>query len=46
LIDQAVPAMCRSRAAARLRADWPSGKAPTTRVRRLSVLYLVKEDRA
>jgi hypothetical protein len=33
LVDQAVPAMCRKRAAARLRADWPSGKAPTTRVR-------------
>jgi hypothetical protein len=25
LVDQAVPAMCRSRAAARLRADYPSG---------------------
>jgi hypothetical protein len=28
LVDRAVPAMCRERAMARLRADWPSGKAP------------------
>ena len=35
LVDHAVPAMWRSLAAARLRADFPSGKAPTTRVRRL-----------
>src|SRR6478735_5282004 len=35
LVDHAVPAICRRRAAARLRADWPSGNAPTTRVRRL-----------
>jgi hypothetical protein len=35
LVERALPAMCRKRAAARLRADWPSGKAPTTRVRRL-----------
>src|SRR4029077_14808325 len=34
LAAQAVPAMERSRAAARLRHDWPSGNAPTTRVRR------------
>jgi UDP-2,3-diacylglucosamine pyrophosphatase LpxH len=34
-VDHAVPATCRSLAAARLRADWPSGNAPTTRVRRL-----------
>lgn len=34
-VDQAVPAMWRSLAAARLRADCPSGNAPTTRVRRL-----------
>src|SRR5262249_15000708 len=34
LADQAVPAMCRSLAAARLSADCPSGNAPTTRVRR------------
>jgi hypothetical protein len=37
LVDQAVPAMCRSLAAARLRADCPSGNAPTTRARRLSL---------
>jgi putative transposase len=35
LVDHAVPAMWRSLAAARLRADCPSGNAPTTRVRRL-----------
>jgi hypothetical protein len=35
LLDQAVPAMWRSLAAARLSADCPSGNAPTTRVRRL-----------
>lgn len=35
LVDHRVPAMCLSRAAAKLRADLPSGKAPTTRVRRL-----------
>src|SRR6516164_8151925 len=34
LVDHAVPAMWRSLAAARLSADWPSGNAPTTRVRR------------
>src|SRR6476659_7750799 len=34
-VDHAVPAMWRSLAAARLSADWPSGNAPTTRVRRL-----------
>jgi hypothetical protein len=34
LVDHAVPAMCRRLAVARLRADCPSGKAPTTRVRR------------
>jgi hypothetical protein len=28
LVDRAVSAMCRERAMARLRADWPSGKAP------------------
>ena len=33
-VDHWVPAMCRSLAAARFRQDWPSGKAPTTRVRR------------
>src|SRR5215472_14284768 len=33
LVDHAVPAMWRSLAAARLSADWPSGNAPTTRVR-------------
>jgi hypothetical protein len=32
-----VPATCRSLAAARLRADCPSGNAPTTRVRRPGV---------
>jgi hypothetical protein len=35
LVDQAVPAMCRRLAAARLSANCPSGNAPTTRVRRL-----------
>src|SRR6516165_10563468 len=35
LLDQAVPAIWRSLAAARLSADCPSGNAPTTRVRRL-----------
>ena len=35
LVDQRVPAMCLNLAAARLRAELPSGKAPTTRVRRL-----------
>jgi hypothetical protein len=35
LVDHAVPAMCRSLAAARLSADCPSGNEPTTRVRRL-----------
>jgi hypothetical protein len=35
LVDHAVPAMWRSLAAARLSADWPSGNAPTTRVRAL-----------
>ena len=35
LADQLVPAMWRSLAAARLRQDVLSGKAPTTRVRRL-----------
>jgi hypothetical protein len=35
LVDHAVPAIWRSLAAARLRADCPSGNAPTTRVRRL-----------
>jgi hypothetical protein len=39
LVDQAVPAMCRSLAAARLRADWPSGKAPQVR-RPIDVLDL------
>ncbi len=34
VVDHAVPAMWRSLAAARLSADWPSGNAPTTRVRR------------
>src|ERR1700716_967502 len=34
LVDQRVPAMCLSLAAARLRAELLSGKAPTTRVRR------------
>jgi hypothetical protein len=34
LVDQRVPAMCLSLAAARLMAELPSGKAPTTRVRR------------
>lgn len=33
LVDQRVPAMWRSLAAARLRVELPSGKAPTTRVR-------------
>ena len=33
-VDHWVPAMCRSLAAARLRQDWPSGNAPTTRIRR------------
>jgi hypothetical protein len=35
LLDHAVPATWRSLAAARFKADWPSGNAPTTRVRRL-----------
>jgi hypothetical protein len=35
LVAHAVPATWRSRAAARLRADFPSGKAQPTRVRRL-----------
>ena len=35
LVDHAVPAMCRSLAAARFKADCPSGNAPTTRARRL-----------
>jgi len=35
LVEHAVPAMCGNRAAARLRADCPSGNAPTTWVRRL-----------
>jgi hypothetical protein len=34
LVDQRVPAMWRSLAAAKLMAELPSGKAPTTRVRR------------
>ena len=34
LVEQRVPAMWRSLAAARLMAELPSGKAPTTRVRR------------
>jgi len=34
LLDHALPAMYLSLAAARLRADCPSGKAPNTRVRR------------
>ena len=34
LVDHAVPAMWRSLAAARFKADWPSGNAPTPRVRR------------
>ena len=34
LVDHAVPATWRTGAAARLRHDWPSGNAPTTRVRR------------
>jgi hypothetical protein len=34
LVDQRVPAMCLDLAAARLRTELPSGKAPTTRVRR------------
>ena len=34
LVDHSLPAMWRSRAAARFKADCPSGKAPTTRVRR------------
>jgi hypothetical protein len=42
--DQTVPARCRKRAAARFRADWPSGKAPTTRVRRGSHVRRVQED--
>jgi hypothetical protein len=33
LVDQRVPAMCLNLAAARLMAELPSGKAPTTRVR-------------
>src|SRR6266566_6433174 len=40
LVDHAVPAMCRSLAAASLSADCPSGNAPTTRVRRLISLAL------
>jgi hypothetical protein len=32
LVDQRVPAICLSLAAARLMAELPSGKAPTTRV--------------
>jgi hypothetical protein len=35
LLDHAVPATWLSLAAARFKADWPSGNAPTTRVRRL-----------
>ena len=34
LVDHSLLAMCRKRAAARFNADCPSGKAPTTRVRR------------
>jgi hypothetical protein len=34
LLDQAVPATWRSLAAARFKADFPSGNAPSTRVRR------------
>ena len=34
-VDHAVPDTCLSLAAARLSADCPSGKAPTTRVLRL-----------
>jgi hypothetical protein len=34
LLDRAVPATWPSLAAARFKADWPSGNAPTTRVRR------------
>lgn len=33
-VDHWLPAMCLRRAAARFRQLWPSGKAPTTRVRR------------
>jgi hypothetical protein len=35
LVDQGVPAMCLNLTVARLRAELPSGKAPTTRVRHL-----------
>src|SRR5262245_27469182 len=35
LLNHAVPATWRSLAAARFKADWPSGNAPTTRVHRL-----------
>ena len=47
LVDHSEPAMCLSRAAARFSADWPSGKEPTTRVRRLIVnrLRTVDQDR-
>ena len=38
LLDQRVPAMCLNLAAARLRAELPSGKAPTTRVRLLDAV--------
>src|ERR1019366_4540731 len=34
LVPHLVAATCRSRAATNMRADWPSGKAPTTLVRR------------
>jgi hypothetical protein len=40
LVDHPVPAIWRSLAAARLRADFPSGKAPTTRV---TIIILVLE---
>ena len=33
-MPQRVPAMCRSLAAQSIKADWPSGNAPTTRVGR------------
>ena len=46
LVDQAVPAMCRRRAAARLKADWPSGKAPTIRTRRLISRRKLSDDQS
>lgn len=42
-VDHCVPAMCLNLAAARLRHDWPSGKAPTTRVR-LRISFMIRSS--